>query len=247
MAGGKRMRGERIRRALRVLAGRETGPAPPDAVPPEIASIAGHSMASPRLLRKLRALASDAVARGVPGDFVECGVWNGGSAAAVAGALVEGGRRVWLYDSFAGLPAPTERDGALAADFAGKGVGSVDKVREAFAAAGFPWERAVVRAGWFEETFRQQPAPGPIAMLHVDCDWHESVLLTLETFYDRVSEGGIVVLDDFGHWEGAREAFYDFVSRRGIRPLLERYGHTQAYWVKGRAHNRDFSGRFEYP
>ena len=79
---------------------------------------------------------------------------------------------------------------------------------------------------------------GSIAFLHIDADWYDSVQLALETFYDRVSTGGVIILDDFGHWEGCREAFYDFAADRGIKPLLERFGHTQAYWIKDRTHNR---------
>src|SRR5206468_12484893 len=56
--------------------------------------------------------------------------------------------------------------------------------------------------------------PELVSILHIDADWYDSVLLALNTFYDRVAEGGIVVLDDFGHKEGCREAFYDFISQR---------------------------------
>ncbi len=63
-------------------------------------------------------------------------------------------------------------------------------------------------------------------------------LLTLETFYPAMPPGGCVVLDDFGYWPGCREAFYDFCRRSGEKPLLERVGGTQAWWIKGLAANR---------
>jgi O-methyltransferase len=68
--------------------------------------------------------------------------------------------------------------------------------------------------------------------LHIDADWYDSVFYSLETFYQRVSDGGFIVLDDFGHWEGAREAFYDFCMEHSIKPLIERTGYTQAFWRK---------------
>jgi O-methyltransferase len=72
-------------------------------------------------------------------------------------------------------------------------------------------------------------------------------MLSLNTFYDLVPDGGIIILDDFGHWEGCREAFYDFIAQRKLKPLLERFGHTQAFWIKERIHNRDFTGQWEIP
>ncbi len=60
-----------------------------------------------------------------------------------------------------------------------------------------------------------------------------------------VEDGGVIVLDDFGHWEGCREAFYDFSHQRGIKPLVERFGHTQMFWVKGRTDNRAYAAKWD--
>jgi len=212
----------------------------------ELARINSYSVSGLRVLTKLYALGLDILTRNVLGDFVECGVCNGGSAAAIACALRETGRRIWLYDSFEGLPMPKEVDGSFAATYVGGCVGAEEKVREAMQIARFPEERCVTRKGWFADTFRA-PLPQAVSLLHIDADWYESVTLSLRTFYDLVPEGGIIVLDDFGHWEGCREAFYDFVTRRQLKPLLERFGHSQAFWVKGRAHNREFPGKWEIP
>lgn len=187
---------------------------------------------------KLRDLASDVRHRGVPGDFVECGVCDGWSAAPLASTFVGSGRRFWLYDSFEGLPPTTEEDGEEAKEWIGKCLGSRDKVEAAISEVGFPLDDCIFRVGWFEDTF-VEPLPASVAFLHIDADWYKSVLIALETFYDRVAEGGIILLDDFGYWEGCRRAVFDFVKRRNIAPLLERYGHSQLYWVKGREHNRD--------
>ncbi len=203
-----------------------------------LGQLAGYSVAGLPVVSSIYALARDVVTRGVPGDGVECGVYNGGTAGAMGYALAPAGRHVWLYDSFAGMPPTRDVDGEVAATLVGTYVGSVERVREALELASVPPTGATIREGLFEDTFREK-LPERVAFLHIDADWYDSVTLALDTFYDRVSDGGIVVLDDFGHWEGCREAYYDFVARRGIKPLLERFGHTEAFWVKGRTHNRD--------
>lgn len=205
----------------------------------ELKAISAVSLADLPRLENLYKLAADVVERGVTGDFVECGVYNGGSAAAVACALRDTGRDILLYDSFAGLPETRDIDGPDAKAFVGQCVGDEANVHSAMRLARFPTGRYAIRKGWFEDTFADEPLPAAVAMLHIDADWYDSVLLTLETFYDRVPDDGVVVLDDFGHWEGCREAFYDFAAERGIKPLLERIGRTQAYWIKNRKHNRD--------
>lgn len=215
-------------------------------VPPELALINSYSMCGLRVLEKLSILAQDVIARSVPGDFVECGVCNGGSAAAIACALRTTGRKAWLYDSFIGMPGAEEVDGPAAAQYVGSLVGSEEKVREAMRIVRFPEENCIIRKGWFEDTF-QDPLPQAVSFLHIDSDWYDSVMLSLNFFYDRVSVGGIIALDDFGHWEGCREAFYDFVRQRDIKPLLERFGYTQAFWVKERANNREYLGKWEIP
>ncbi len=174
----------------------------------------------------------------IPGDIVECGCCNGGSSASVALGLGDAKRRFWLYDSFEGLPAPKEVDGKDAEKWVGGCVGAVENVKRALSVAGLPENMAVIRKGWFQDTFKQ-PIADKIALLHIDADWYDSVSLALNTFYDRVSEGGVIVLDDFGYWEGCREAFYDFCKQKNIKPLLERSGVAQAYWIKGKVHNRD--------
>lgn len=214
--------------------------------PSEISVLNSYSMSGIHVLKKQFALAQDITQRNIEGDFVECGVCNGGSAATISLAFINSNKKAWLYDSFQGLPEPEEIDGVLAKDYVGAFLGLEEKVKEAMEIAHFPKERYLIQKGWFADTF-QEPLPEMISFLHIDSDWYDSVMLCLDTFYDLVSTGGIILLDDFGHWEGCREAFYDFAQKRGIKPLLERFGHTQAFWVKGRLHNRDFRGQREIP
>lgn len=199
--------------------------------------VRGESMIPEVNLRRLHLLSAHAV-RSVDGDLVECGVYKGGSAAIIGQAALEHGRQLWLFDSFQGMPPTTAKDGEFAATIVGLGATPVEGVRQLLDRAGIGVDRYILREGLFAETF-QQELPQRVAFLHIDADWYESVLASLRTFYDRVEPGGVIVLDDFGFWEGCREAYYDFVAERGIKPLLERCGVSQAYWLKGRNHNRD--------
>jgi O-methyltransferase len=194
-----------------------------------------YTLVTPERLSNLLRLARDLDTREINGDVVECGTYKGGTAALLGSAM--GDRSLWLYDSFEGLPETTEKDGAYAKRHVGDCKGTEKELREILEKAGVDGERCHIRAGWFQETFKL-PLPERIALLHCDADWYESVLLTLETFFPRVVPGGFIILDDFGYFEGAREAFYEFCLRCGERPLLERRGITQAFWMKGRSHNR---------
>ena len=179
--------------------------------------------------------------KNIPGDIVECGVFNGGSSAAMAQEADMENRSLWLYDSFEGMPEVKDIDGADAAKYVGQCVGEVDKVRLAMQLIGLQKEKFIIKKGWFNETFHTE-GPSKIALLHIDSDWYESVMISLDRFYDLVEEGGVILLDDFGHWEGCRNAFYDFVKKRDLKPLVERRGHTQLFWIKGKENNRDNSG-----
>jgi O-methyltransferase len=199
-----------------------------------------YSMAGIDVLKNLNAISSDLVTRGIEGDFVECGVWNGGSAGAISSAFKGAEKHIWLYDSFEGMPETTEIDGDFAKKYIGEAVGSIEKTRECMKIANVKDENLTIRKGWFDQTF-PLPSAKKISILHVDCDWYESVMLTLNKFYPIVSPGGVIVIDDFGHFEGCREAVYDFLNANKIKPLFERFGHSQIFWIKDRAHNRDFA------
>lgn len=177
---------------------------------------------------------------GIPGDVVECGVCRGGSAATLAAAIGDNERTLWLYDTFEGIPPATPEDGEKAQGYTGAFKGSMDDTIAALSAVEYSLERAKICKGLFTDTF-QENLPARTALVHIDADWYDSVLLCLRTFYPRTPDGGVIVLDDFAWWEGARKAFYTFCWEFNVQPLLERTSGTSAYWIKGREHNR-FSG-----
>lgn len=183
----------------------------------------------------------------IPGDIVECGVWRGGSAMLCALSLLEMGessRNIVLYDTFAGMPAPTEKD----RDFRGraalprwrsgvKGAGSdwcnasLDDVRANLLQTGYPAEQLRFVQGKVEDTI---PAflPEQIALLRLDTDWYESTYHEMAHLFPRLAVGGVLVLDDYGHWQGAREAVDKYLAEQGIHMLLSRIDYTGRLAIK---------------
>jgi O-methyltransferase len=137
--------------------------------------------------------------KNIPGDIVECGVWNGGSAAVMGVACYEGStpsrRKFWLFDSFQGLPRPGEHDGKFERDayFQGWNRGEINKVNKIFTSLRIPLDELNIIPGWFEATLKETPIK-EIAMLHVDVDWYDSVTTVLETLYCKVVPDGYIVL-----------------------------------------------------
>jgi O-methyltransferase len=156
---------------------------------------------------------------GVEGDIVECGVYRGGSASVLGWSMMQlrdgSPRRLWLFDSFAGFPKASDRDGAFSHSLEGRYVGSEELTRQLLARAGVPPERYRIVAGRFEDTFANVQTP-PVALLHVDCDFYEPVKLTLEKFFEHMTPGGFVVLNDYGIYKGAHEATDEFLEARGL-------------------------------
>lgn len=181
----------------------------------------------------------------IDGDYVELGVYQGNSARKAVRIMLgmASARKMWLYDSFQGLPDTIDQDGADAKIYVGElSDTSPDLVRSSLVELGFPQELIQIRPGYFNETvplgIEQGDIAQKVALLHLDSDWYDSTMQGLEYFYDRVVPGGIVVIDDFGYWEGSRVAFYDFFARRREYPLLERAGVHAAWFIKGKEHNR---------
>jgi hypothetical protein len=189
----------------------------------------GSTMLGCRRARTLHRLAADLTRRGVPGAIVDCGVWNGGSTAMMAAAAPD--RIAWAFDSFEGLPAPGPED-EDAEGWERGCLGTEAYVREAFRRFARPEQLRIVK-GWFQDTFPLAKADvGPVAILHADGDWYESVKLTLDTFHEQMSPSGWVIVDDYSVWSGARTAADEFRAERGITSPLHR-AEGSAYWRVG--------------
>ncbi len=158
---------------------------------------------------------------GIAGDFVECGVYKGGSAGVLGFQAIQSpSRRLWLFDSFAGMPEPGEKDDAAARQIAGGYVGSERNTRRILRRLGVPEERYRLVVGRLEDTLPALDKP-PVALLHVDCDFYDPVKLSLEQLYRHVTPGGYVVLNDYGVFGGCRRATDEFLAERepGTEPI----------------------------
>lgn len=172
------------------------------------------------------------------GDIVECGVWNGGSAAVMGVASVGGPcprpRTIWLFDSFQGLPRPSEKDGEVERRFYFNELnkGSIERVKQILGRLDLRLENIKIIPGWFEQTLSSAPI-NKIALLHIDADWYNSVKIVLDKFYDRVVPGGFIVLDDYGYWVGCNRALQDFFLVRGIKNVpIKQISRGGAYFQK---------------
>jgi hypothetical protein len=174
----------------------------------------------------------------IAGAVVECGVWRGGSVHAIARALDAAGsheRDLYLFDTYEGMttPGPRDRrgDGRPAAELLaayGKAsrvwaYASLEDVQEGFHEVPYPEEKLHFVKGPVEETIPSQ-APDRIAVLRLDTDWYESTAHELAHLYDRLVPGGVLLLDDYGWWQGSREAVDEFIARTGARLYLARTG-----------------------
>jgi O-methyltransferase len=180
----------------------------------------------------------------VPGAIVERGVWRGGSMMAVAQALMDLGvtnRDLYLYDTFAGIPPATNVDrdwrGVLAQSYAELHWrrqtvwcgASCQEVMSNMRETGYPEERIHFVEGRVEETIPEE-VPQEIALLRLDTDWYESTQHELEHLYPRLSNGGVLIVDDYGYWEGAQRAVDEYFRHRPA--LLVRLDSTARLAVK---------------
>ncbi len=190
-----------------------------------------------RRLENLESCALAAIAGGVPGDFVETGVWRGGASIlmrAVLKALNEPERSVWVVDSFEGLPRPDaarypeDRDDRLFEHNAYLGV-ALETVQANFAKYGLLDDGVRFLRGWFRDTLPAAPIER-IAVLRLDGDMYESTMDVLTHLYGKVSPGGFVLVDDYGALPNCRAAVHDFRERHGIVEEIVPVDWTGVYW-----------------
>lgn len=183
----------------------------------------------------------------IPGDFVECGVWRGGSAMLMAYTLLElnvTNRKIYLYDTFAGMTRPTEYDYTLISYMEGTlgewekhqkedhnewCYASLDEVKNNMALTKYPQDNIVFVKGRVEETI-PKIIPSQIAILRLDTDWYESTKHELIHLFPRLSMHGVLIIDDYGAWAGAKKAVDEYFSDGQI--LLNRIDFTGRIGIK---------------
>ena len=174
------------------------------------------------------------VQQNVRGDVVECGTARGGSAALIGLTLqaLNSKRRLWVFDTFAGLPPPTKNDPdyEIAKSYTGTCVGTLDEVRDLLGRYEII-EDATLVEGLFQDTL-PVAAVREIAFLHIDGDWYDSVKCCLDCLYARVTPGGVIQIDDYGHWAGARSAVDEFMHENAIDVPLRYLDYTGRQFIK---------------
>lgn len=192
-------------------------------------------------------LVREVVRQKIPGDIVECGVFNGGCSAMMAAALcADDCRNVWMFDSFEGLPHPREEDGDKARTYShleilngnlepiNRCVGAEQNVREIFSLINFPIDKMRICKGWFQDVLpKRSGETPPIAVLRLDGDWYESTMICLEYLYPKLSIGGYLIIDDYGYWEGCKRAVDEYFSKRNFLPEINIIDDTGVFIKKG--------------
>lgn len=189
-------------------------------------------------------------ANAIPGDIVECGVWRGGSTMSALLTLLrlnEQHRRAFLFDTFEGMPPPGEEDKRYdeqaaddllkkneISDNDGRNIwcfATLDDVRQNLRSTLYPSELIHFVQGKVEDTLPHD-AIETISLLRLDTDWYESTKHELETLFDKVSVGGVIIIDDYGHWQGCKKAVDEFITSRKCKLFLNRIDYTGRLGIK---------------
>lgn len=201
-----------------------------------------YTMTSPERVNALINSVDYIVANKIEGAFVECGVWKGGSAMAMMYALKllgDESRELYLYDTYSGMSEPTPADisigGTKATDkFSSTKMSddssdwcfsSLDEVTANVFNVGYPQEKIHFIEGKVEETI-PKTVPSEIALLRLDTDWYESTKHEMIHLFPLLKKGGVLIIDDYGHWEGAKKAIDEYLSENKINILLNRVDYT---------------------
>jgi O-methyltransferase len=184
----------------------------------------------------------------IVGDIVECGVWKGGSMMAVAETLQElnnTSRELYLYDTYEGMSEPSEHDKTYYGEDAKNllntntnkernlvwAYSALETVQKGMESTNYPADNIKYVQGKVEETI-PGTIPENIAILRLDTDWYESTYHELVHLYPLLQKGGVLILDDYGHWQGARKAVDEYVTQNKIQILLNRIDETGRIAVK---------------
>jgi len=215
------------------------------------------TMTSPERISAMIDAVEYVTTNSVRGDVVECGVWRGGSMMAAACSLIERNsieRSLFLFDTFEGMSDASEEDRdfcnvAAATQLEDQAktdpdsiwcYASIEDVRMNMSQTQYPAERIRFIKGKVEETLPNQGSEGcdqydvprEIAILRLDTDWYESTRVGLEELYPRLVDGGVLIIDDYGHWKGCRKAVDEYFAEQEIGIFLHRIDYTGRIAIK---------------
>jgi O-methyltransferase len=192
----------------------------------------GYTMVGHKRLDNVEACVKDVLENNVPGDFVETGVWRGGTVIFMAALLKLAGvtdRKIWACDSFEGLPAPVNAtDGDDLSESQILKV-SVERVKANFAKFDLLSDQIRFLKGWFCDSLPTAPID-KIAILRLDGDLYSSTMDSLRNLYHKVTPGGFVIVDDYNAWPACREAVTDFLKEHKLNPEIKEIDTDAVYW-----------------
>jgi hypothetical protein len=184
----------------------------------------------------------------IPGDFVECGVWRGGSSMMIALVLKQKNitdRKIYLYDTYEGMSEPTENDKDMKGQSAKVQLeateekensvwclADLDDVKNNMKRTSINENQLVYVKGKVEETIPATIPSGNISLLRLDTDWYESTKHELLHLYPKLSQNGVMIIDDYGHWQGCRKAIDDYFTQNNIKNILNRVDYTGRSMIK---------------
>jgi hypothetical protein len=216
---------------------------PPDFQSDEIAiinAVGPYTMTSAERIHALIRAVNHIVNFGIAGALIECGVWKGGSVMAMALTLLQlqnQQRALYLFDTFAGMTAPDDRD----IDYLGRParmiidenicLASQEETEAVMYSTGYDREKIHFVNGPVEQTLPSR-APEAISLLRLDTDWYGSTRHSLTHLFPRLVPGGILIIDDYGHWQGARRAVDEYFAENRVPLLLHRIDYTGRIGVK---------------
>lgn len=213
-----------------------------------IRRVKDYTMTSPERIVSLIRAVQYIVNNNIPGEIVECGVWKGGSMMAVAMTLLSmnaADKNLYLFDTYEGMTDPGNIDISCRGDKATELLRKTKKDEEAYIWAYSPLEKVksnVLNVGYdaqkihfikgkVEETIPDK-SPAMISLLRLDTDWYESTQHELTHLYPRLTPGGIIIIDDYGHWQGAKRAMDEYIHDNNIRLFLSRIDYTGRIGIK---------------
>lgn len=206
-----------------------------------------HTMTSPENLYYVHNAIKYIVKNNIHGSMVECGVWKGGNVMMIALTLMKLGikdRKIYLFDTFEGMSEPTDED----IDFTKNDAkviwkksqkedhnefcySPIEEVKQNVYSTGYPKENLIFVKGKVEDTI-PGTLPDAISMLRLDTDWYESTYHELTHLFPLLAERGFLIIDDYGHWEGARKAVDQYFQENKVGIFLNRLDYTARAGIK---------------
>jgi hypothetical protein len=184
---------------------------------------------------------------GIEGDFVECGTWKGGSVMCMQKKLIElnqADRKFWVFDTYEGMPEPDDLDKNFKQTSAQQLMNEEEKEKSLtwaysnyeettgnILSTGYPKEKINFVKGLVENTIPQTPID-KIAILRLDTDWYSSTKFELEHLYPKLVKGGVLIIDDYGHWEGCKKAVDEYFTNNNIPIFMMRIDYTGRLIIK---------------